>query len=142
MVEDGIPAEAALEEVALAGTSTNGQANDASRARPGGRLLLLPAGAPPADGAAVISSQRLLEIVVQLSARSRYTLIHSPGLLSHMSVAASIAADVDSVLVVVRQGRTRREWAENVRLTLKAFGTRKIALILTDVRSPLSTIGD
>jgi len=138
VVEDGIPAEAALEEVALAGPSTNGQANDASRARPGGRLLLLPAGAPPADGTAVISSQRLLEIVVQLSARSRYTLIHSPGLLSHMSGAASIAADVDSVLVVARQGRTRREWAENVRLTLKALGTRKIALILTDVR----TIGD
>jgi len=134
VVEDGIPAEAALEEVALAGPSTNGQANDASRARPGGRLLLLPAGAPPADGTAVISSQRLLEIVVQLSARSRYTLIHSPGLLSHMSGAASIAADVDSVLVVARQGRTRREWAEKVRLTLKALGTRRVGLVLTDVR--------
>ena len=137
VIEDGIPAEAALEEVELVGSSMNGQAN-AAQARPGGRLLLLPVGDAPADGAKVISSQRLLEIVVQLSARSRYTLIHSPGLLSHMSGAASIAADVDSVLVVARQGRTRREWAENVRLTLKALGTRKIALILTDVR----TIGD
>ena len=90
----------------------------------------------------MISSQRLLEIVVQLSARSRYTLIHSPGLLSDMSGAASIAADVDSVLVVAPQGRTRRESAEKVRLTLNALGTRKIALILTDVRNPRSTIGD
>jgi capsular polysaccharide biosynthesis protein/Mrp family chromosome partitioning ATPase len=141
VVEDGMPAENALEEVELAGPSKNGPA-DAARDKPGGRLLLLPAAARPADGTAVISSQRLLEIVVQLSARSRYTLIHSPGLLSDMSGAASIAADVDSVLVVARQGRTRREWAEKVRLTLKALGTRKIALILTDVRNPLSTIGD
>jgi non-specific protein-tyrosine kinase len=141
VVEDGIPAEAALEEVALAGPSTNGQANDASRAWPGGRLLLLPAGAAPADGAKVISSQRLLEIVVQLSAKSRYTLIHSPGLLSDMDGAASIASDVDSVLVVARQGRTRREWAEKVRLTLKALGTRRVALILTDVRNTRSRTG-
>jgi non-specific protein-tyrosine kinase len=140
VVEDGIPAETALEEVELVGPLTNGQ-TDAAQARPRGRLLLLPAGAAPTNGATVISSRRLLEIVVQLSASSRYTLIHSPGLLSDANSAASIASDVDSVLVVARQGRTRREWAQKVRLTLKALGTRRVALILTDVRKPSPTTG-
>ena len=140
VVEDGRPAENALEEVELAGPSKNGPA-DAARDKPGGRLLLLPAGAAPADGAAVISSQRLHEIVGQLSATSRYTLIHSPSLLSHVSGAAFVASDVDSVIVVARQGRTRRESAGKVRLALKALGTRRVALILTDVRRPLWTIG-
>jgi hypothetical protein len=58
-----------------------------------------------------------------------------------MDGAASIASDVDSVLVVARQGRTRREWAEKVRLTLKALGTRRVALILTDVRNTRSRTG-
>ena len=141
VLEDGIPAEAALEEVELVGPSMNGQGNPA-QARPGGRLLLLPAGAAPADGAKVISPQRLLEIVVQLSAKSRYTLIHSPGLLSDMNGATSIASDVDSVLVVVRQGQTRHEAAARVRSTLEKLGTRKVALVLTDVRRPRSTTFD
>jgi polysaccharide biosynthesis transport protein len=141
VLEDGIPAEAALEEVELVGPSMNGQGS-AVQARPGGRLLLLPAGAAPADGAKVISPQRLLEIVVQLSAKSRYTLIHSPGLLSDMNGATSIASDVDSVLVVVRQGQTRREAAARVRSTLEKLGTRKVALVLTDVRRPQSPTFD
>jgi Mrp family chromosome partitioning ATPase len=80
--------------------------------------------------------------VVQLSAKSRYTLIHSPGLLSDMNGATSLASDVDSVLVVVRQGQTRREAAARVRSTLEKLGTRKVALVLTDVRRPRSTAFD
>jgi capsular polysaccharide biosynthesis protein len=140
VVEDGIPAENALEEVELVGPSKNGSA-DAARDRPGGRLMLLPAGAGPSDASAVVASQRLLEVVVQLSGKSRYVLIHSPGLLSPPNGAVSIAPDVDGVLVVARQGRTRREWAEKVRLTLKTLGTRRVALVLTDVRRPLWTVG-
>jgi Mrp family chromosome partitioning ATPase len=140
VVEDGVPPERALEEIALVAASKNGPAG-AARDRPAGRLLVMPAGSGPSDVSAVVSSQRLLEVVAQLSARSRYVLIHSPGLLSPPNGAASIASHVDSVLVVARQGRTRREWAEKVRLTLKALGTRKIALVLTDVKEPLSTVG-
>jgi tyrosine-protein kinase len=140
VVEDGAPPERALEEIELVAASKNGPAG-AARERPGGRLLLMPAGSGASDVSAVVSSQRLLEVVAQLSAGSRYVLIHSPGLLSTPNGAASIASHVDSVLVVARQGRTRREWAEKVRLTLKALGTRKVALVLTDVKWPLSTVG-
>jgi hypothetical protein len=43
------------------------------------------------------------------------------------------------VLVVARQGRTRRIAAERVRSTLEELGTPKVALVLTDVRHPQST---
>jgi hypothetical protein len=88
----------------------------------------------------VISSERLREVVSQLSAPYRYVLIYSPGLLSPSNGAASIARAVGSVLVVGRQGRTRREWAEQVRLTLRTRGSRRVGLVLTDVRRPLSTV--
>jgi capsular polysaccharide biosynthesis protein len=140
VVDDGTAVGSALEEVELVAPSNNSSAN-AAQERPRGRLMLLPVGAGPSDASAVVTSQRLLEIVEELSAKSTYVLIHSPSLLSPPNGAASIAPNVDSVLVVARQGRTRREWAEKVRLTLKTLGTRRVALVLTDVSSPLFDSG-
>lgn len=97
-------------------------------------------GAPVSDASATGSSQRLLEVVKQLSTGPRYVLIHAPGLLSlSPNGAASIVSAADNVLVVARQGRTRRVAAERVRSTLEQLGTRRVALILTDVRHPQST---
>jgi receptor protein-tyrosine kinase len=137
IVENGIEPRDALQEVQLPRPSSDG-----SRVSElGGRLMLLPVGAPSSDASAVVSSQRLLDVVSQLSAGPRYVLIHSPGLLSlSPSGAASIAPAVDNVLVVARQGGTRREWAQKVRSMLESGGTRRVALVLTDVRKSRSMI--
>jgi capsular polysaccharide biosynthesis protein/Mrp family chromosome partitioning ATPase len=135
--ENGIEPHDALQEVQLPRQSNDGF----TVSELGGRLMLLPVGAPPSDAPAVVSTQRLLDVVGQLSEGPRYVLIHSPGLLSlSPSGAASIAPAVDNVLVVARQGGTRREWAQKVRSMLESLGARRVALVLTDVRTRRSII--
>lgn len=139
VLEDGVSPEDAVQEVTLAGPS-RAVRTLAPESVPDGRLTLLPVGAPGSDASATASSNRLLEVVKQLSTGPKYVLIHSPGLLSFSpNGAASIVSAVDNVLVVARQGRTRREAAERVRSTLEKLGTEKVALVLTDVRHPQST---
>ena len=137
VLNDGVSPEDAVQEVQLRGASS------AVALAPGsepGRLKLLPVGARVSDGSANGSSQRLLEVVKQLSTGPRFVLIHAPGLLSlSPNGAASIVSAVDNVLVVARPGRTRRVAAERVRSTLEMLGTRKVALVLTDVKHPKST---
>jgi capsular polysaccharide biosynthesis protein len=55
VVEDGVPPERALEEIALVAASKNGPAG-AARDRPAGRLLVMPAGSGPSDVSAVVSA--------------------------------------------------------------------------------------
>jgi tyrosine-protein kinase len=136
---DGVSPEDAVQEVQLPVPSSAVRAL-APESKPGGRLKLLPVGARVSDASATGSSQRLLEVVKQLSTGPSYVLIHAPGLLSvSPNGAASIVSAVDNVLVVARQGRTRRIAAERVRSTLEELGTPKVALVLTDVRHPQST---
>jgi hypothetical protein len=49
--------------------------------------------------------------------------------------ALALASEVDSVLMVARQGRTRREDARAVRAALTEKGARNVALVLLDARS-------
>jgi Mrp family chromosome partitioning ATPase len=135
VIEEGVSPEDAIQEVKLARPG----AARTSEGEPGGHLKLLPVGAPNSDGSAAASSHHLLEVVKHFSTGPSFVLIHSPGLLSlSPDGAASIVSAVDNVLVVARHG-TRREAAERVRSTLEKFGTRKVALVLTDVRHPQST---
>jgi capsular polysaccharide biosynthesis protein/Mrp family chromosome partitioning ATPase len=138
VLEDGVSPEDAVQEVQLPGPSWAVRTL-APESEPRGRLKLLPVGAGVSDASATASSDRLLEVVKQLSTGPRYVLINSPGLLSlSPNGAASIVSAVDNVLVVAGQGRTRRVAAEQVRSTLEKLGTRKVALVLTDVRHPQS----
>jgi capsular polysaccharide biosynthesis protein/Mrp family chromosome partitioning ATPase len=133
VIEDGVSPEDAIQEVKLARPSG---AARTSEGEPAGRLKLLPVGAPVSDGSVAASSHGLLEVVTHLPNRPGFVLIHSPGLLSlSPDGAASIISAVDNVLVVARHG-TSREAAERVRSTLEKLGTRKVALVLTDVKHP------
>jgi capsular polysaccharide biosynthesis protein/MinD-like ATPase involved in chromosome partitioning or flagellar assembly len=136
VIEDGVSPEDAIQEVKLARPSG---AVRSSEDEPGGRLKLLTVGAPVSDGSVAASSHGLLEVVKHLPTGPGFVLIHSPGLLSlSPDGAASIMSAVDNVLVVARHG-TSREAAERVRSALEKLGTRKVALVLTDVRHPQSS---
>jgi capsular polysaccharide biosynthesis protein/Mrp family chromosome partitioning ATPase len=139
VLEEGVSPEDAIQEVKLPRPSG---AVSTPESEPGGRLKLLPVGAPASDASVAASSHGLLEVVKHLTTGPRYVLIHSPGLLSlSPDGAASLVSAVDNVLVVARQA-TRREAADRVRSTLEKLGTRKVAVVLTDVRSPQSTAFD
>ncbi len=125
----GQPAESATGTA----TSSNGPARGSSF---GGRLRLLPAGQRPANPAAVLSAERIGELVKDLSARASYVIFDSPPLLS-AGEALPLALNVDSVIVVARQGRTTRERARAVRATLDGLGTRQLAVVIMDAREAL-----
>lgn len=119
----------ALREVELVHPSTNGDAG-AHRA---GRLLLLPLGSPPSD-ATRFTPARLSELVQRLSARANYVLFESPPLLSSPHTLA-LASAVNGVLLVARQGRTRRDEAQAVRAALEELGARNLGVVLVDARA-------
>ena len=139
VLEEGVSPENAIQDVKLTRPSGAVRTPDS---KPGGRLKLLSVGAPVSDGSVAALSHRLLEVVNHLPTEPGFVLIHSPGLLSlSPDGAASIISAVDNVLVVARL-RTSREEAERVRSALEKLGTRKVALVLTDVRHPQWTALD
>ncbi len=138
VLERRIRLEDALREVELVRLLSGNDAKSTVRTELGGRLRLLPAGAlPPTDPTAVMSQERTAELVKELSERAGYVIFDSPPLLSAGEVLP-LALAVDSVLLVARQGRTTREDAETLRTTLEGLGVRKLAIVLTDAREPVS----
>jgi len=138
VLERRIRLEDALREVELVRLVSGNDATPTVRTELGGRLRLLPAGAsPPTDPTAVMSQERTAELVKELSERAGYVIFDSPPLLSAGEVLP-LALAVDSVLLVARQGRTTREDAETLRTTLEGLGVRKLAIVLTDAREPVS----
>jgi capsular polysaccharide biosynthesis protein/Mrp family chromosome partitioning ATPase len=136
VLERRIELEDALREVELARLSVNGSTSTVGREL-GGRLRLLPAGAPPSDPTAVMSRERTAELVQELSKRASYVIFDSPPLLAAGEVLP-LALAVDSVLLVARQGRTTREGAEALRTTLEGLGVRRLAIVLMNARERVS----
>jgi hypothetical protein len=52
-----------------------------------------------------------------------------------------LALESDNVLVVARRGRTTRDQAEAVRLTLEELGIEKVGVVMTDERTDSSAAG-
>jgi tyrosine-protein kinase len=132
VLERRMELEDALQEVELVNPSSNGAAT-ADRTELAGSLRLLPAGVPPPDPAAVLSRDGMAWIVRELSERASYVIFDSPPLLS-AGEALPLVLVVDGVLLVARQGRTRREDAQALRTTLDRLGAKKLAVVLTDAR--------
>jgi Mrp family chromosome partitioning ATPase len=60
-------------------------------------------------------------------------IFDSPPLLS-AGEALPLVLAVDGVLLVARQGRTKRGDAQALRTTLDRLGAQKLAVVLTDAR--------
>ena len=74
------------------------------------KLTLLPGGPPPRNPSELISSERMINLIAEVSARYTDRLIvidaPPPGLAAETSV---LARQVDGILIVVRRGKTQRE---------------------------------
>jgi Mrp family chromosome partitioning ATPase len=74
------------------------------------KLTLLPAGTPPSNPSELISSERMANLLTEVTARypDRLVLIDAPppAMAAETGVLARL---VDGILVVVRYGSTRRE---------------------------------
>ena len=95
-------------------------------------LQLLPAGAPAAAPADLLSSRRLQLLVNLLKEQAEMVLFDAPPLLA-VSDAALLAANLDGALLVVSAGHTRRDHAQRAKEMLDKIHVRVVGAVLTNV---------
>jgi Mrp family chromosome partitioning ATPase/capsular polysaccharide biosynthesis protein len=109
----------------------NGSANGNGA---GGRLLLLPSGAPPADPGAVLASKRFRVLLGELSDRHDVVLIDSSPLLP-VSDALPVLSIVDGVVLTSRVGVTTRGAARHVVQAVRRVpGAEILGVVANDVK--------
>jgi capsular polysaccharide biosynthesis protein/MinD-like ATPase involved in chromosome partitioning or flagellar assembly len=122
----------AITHIPVGPSRNGGDPGDGTR---GSHLMLLPAGAvESANPAGVMSPERLARVVQDLSGRANYVLFDCPRLAA-VAHGLPLASLVDGVLVVAREGRTRRARAEALRAVLEALGVKNVMVVLIVTRS-------
>jgi non-specific protein-tyrosine kinase len=94
-------------------------------------LRLLPAGAPTAAPADLLSSRRLQALVAGLKAQADIILFDAPPLLA-VSDAVLLAANLDGVLLAVNAGHTRRDHAQRAKELLEKVHIRVVGAVLVN----------
>lgn len=92
-------------------------------------LRLLPAGLLPPNPVALLSSNRLAELLQTLTPEADYILIDAPPVLA-VTDAALWASQVDGALLAVTAGRTKREQAQRAKDVLERVQTSIIGAVL------------
>lgn len=103
----------------------------------GGELRLLPIGSVPGHSGIAFNAETVARLIEQLNSRADFVILDSSPLLT-LADSFLLAQHSDDVLVVARQGQTKKEKAEAVRARLKVLGVKRVGVILTDSPSPES----
>jgi succinoglycan biosynthesis transport protein ExoP len=106
----------------------------ANGAGPGGRLHVLPAGKARTNPADVLTAERVEKLTEDLRGRADYVIFDAPPILLVGDVFP-FARATDNVIVVAREGRTTKEAADAVRVTLERLAIEHVGVVLTDWRS-------
>jgi len=109
--------------------SLNGGSLDESDAP--GRLRALTAGRDRTS-VAPMGQETASELCKRLAMSATYVIVDAPPLLQ-ISDAFPLAMNANSVLIVSREGRSRKQSAEAVRATLEGLGAKHTAVVMTDV---------
>jgi capsular exopolysaccharide synthesis family protein len=103
-------------------------------------LRLLPSGPLPPNPVALLSTNRLAELLAQLVANADYVLVDAPPVLA-VTDAALWASKVDGVLLAVHAGRTRREHAQRAKSVLEKVQARIVGAVLLDAEEETGAVG-
>lgn len=103
-------------------------------------LRLLPSGPLPPNPVALLSGNRLADLLTLLTADADYVLVDAPPVLVATD-AALWAGKVDGVLLAVHAGRTRREHAQRAKAVLEKVHARILGAILLNAEEEAATIG-
>lgn len=100
-------------------------------------LFVLPAGLPPSRPAELLGSVRMKDVLAECRERFDHIIIDSPPVLS-VTDAVELAEDVDTVMLVLRSGRTTRNDLLRARDLLRQAHTGAIGVVINgvDLRSP------
>ena len=95
-------------------------------------LMVLTSGPLPPNSTQLLSSQRLSNVLAQLQDYADIVLIDAPPLT--VTVDASIlATQVDGVLMVIANGRTRRKLSQSAIKILRQIGANLLGVVLTEL---------
>jgi capsular exopolysaccharide synthesis family protein len=95
-------------------------------------LSALPCGPIPPNPAELISSERMKELLRELSQQYDHILIDSPPLIS-VTDPVILSAMVDGSILVVQAGKSARELVRRARRDLAMAGARVIGVVLNNV---------
>jgi len=94
-------------------------------------LWLIPSGPLPPNPADILGSRRMEEAIAKLKARADVVLFDAPPVIA-VTDAVVLGTKVDSVLLVVCAGRSRREHVQRARELLERAHVRIVGAVLND----------
>ncbi len=104
-------------------------------------LSLLPCGPIPPNPAELLSSQRMRDLLADLSSRYDHILIDSPPLIS-VTDPVILSTLVNGVVLVVHAGKTTRDVVRRARQELANVGARTIGVVLNNLDLRRDAEGD
>ncbi len=116
----------------LAGHGSGGTAPIVATAT--ANLFLLSAGPKPPNPIALLSSERLTDLLAHLKSEFRFVLIDSPPILT-VADARVIGPRVDGVVLVAKAKQTPRELIDRARTQIMSAGARMLGCALNGVES-------
>ena len=96
-------------------------------------LYVLPAGIQPPNPVELLESQKMKNLIKELSSSDRFVIFDSPPVLSSAD-SLVLAPEVDGVIVVVESGKTTREIAARMKNQLGNAGSHLIGVVLNKNR--------
>lgn len=99
-------------------------------------LMVMTSGGLPPNPAEVLSSQRMVEVLQELTTIADLVILDGPPLVFAESIALS--AEVDGVLMVVRPNQTEAQPAVTVMEQLHRVGARVVGVVLNRVKEESS----
>ena len=96
-------------------------------------LLILTSGPLPPNPAELMASRRIATLVETLRDQADIVLFDAPPLIA-VSDAATLAARVDGVILVVQAEKTKREHVQRAKTLLDRVKAHLVGAVLTDVR--------
>lgn len=103
-------------------------------------LRVLTSGPLPPNPVALLSSNRLADLLAELNNEADYILCDAPPVLA-VTDAALWAGKVDGVLLVINAGRTKRDQAKRARDVLEKVRAHIVGAVLTNTEDEIAVGG-
>jgi polysaccharide biosynthesis transport protein len=119
--------------------TTDIQLEDVVLKTPVDNLYFLPSGLLPADGAGILNSQRMSDLIADVKSRFDLVLIDSPPILG-VSDASVLANEADMTIIVVQHRKLPRQMLQRVKQAIDNVGGNVLGVVLNnvDIRSDSS----
>ncbi len=119
--------------------TTDVQLEDVVLKTPIDNLYFLPSGVLPADGAGILNSQRMSDLIADVKSRFDLVLIDSPPILG-VSDASVLANEADMTIIVVQHRKLPKQMLQRVKQAVENVGGTVLGVVLNnvDVRSDSS----